>query len=96
MRDINERICIASEPLPECSAQRAVSEVETAIRSLDPPRPTFFEALFASALVHFRNARAHPVVIETGLGPLILPNTACVLYDPEPSLVSLPKRRWRT
>lgn len=68
---INERFQINQIPISDQAFLDAYLEVGGAIEEMTGegfPHPTYFELLFATAMVAFRNAGVEYVVLETGLG----------------------------
>lgn len=70
---VNERIAINARPLSDGALQRAVVRVRRAADALVRAgrlqgHPTYFEALTAAALDHFRRRRVDVAVLEVGMG----------------------------
>ena len=65
--DFRERIRVGDELIPEKDVARFLTQIRKHAESMEV-HPTFFEILFALALLHFRDAGAEAAVIETGLG----------------------------
>src|SRR5687768_4771656 len=70
---LNERIAVAGREVSDRDLERAVGAVRAAATRLVaerriPAHPTFFEAVTAAALVHFRDARVEVALVEVGLG----------------------------
>lgn len=68
---INERFQINNVPISDSAFLDAYREVHGAIEAMTKDgfaHPTYFELLFATAMVAFRNAKIEYAVLETGLG----------------------------
>ena len=70
---VNERIAVSGRDITHHDLERAVRTVRAAAerlvrRGTIGAHPTFFEALTAAALVHFRRKRVDVAVLEVGLG----------------------------
>ena len=65
--DFRERIRVGEELIPEKDVAHFLTQIREHAGSMEV-HPTFFEILFALALLHFREAGAEAAVIETGLG----------------------------
>ncbi len=71
LTDIRERFRICGEPVSEEVFLSAYDRVTGAARTLEKsgePHPTFFEFLYAMALVMFEDTQAEFIILETGLG----------------------------
>ena len=69
--EINERICIDRKPVSDEEFLNAFHMVQKAAEELvnsDESYPTFFEFIFAMAMVIFKSNAVEYVVLETGLG----------------------------
>ncbi len=65
--EVSERIRVGERPIPADDLERHLRRIEAAFPSL-PERPTFFEALTAAALLHFRATGTDLNILEVGLG----------------------------
>ena len=70
---VNERIAVNGRPITDHDFERAVRSVRTAAqrlvgRNVIATHPTFFEALTAAALTHFRRKGVDVAILEVGLG----------------------------
>ncbi|MEM7495803.1 MAG: folylpolyglutamate synthase/dihydrofolate synthase family protein [Myxococcota bacterium] len=64
---VRERIRVNGQMVPEAAFCALHDHVEQAARGMEDS-PTFFERLFAMALLHFARAGVQAVVLEVGLG----------------------------
>lgn len=65
---VNERIRINNEAVTDESFLRAFKKVKAVVESEDITHPTFFEWLFAMAMVIFEEEKVAYCILETGLG----------------------------
>ncbi len=72
---IRERICVNGHMVKEKAFCQLYNHVEQAARGMAEP-PTFFEYLFAMALLHFARAGAQVAILEVGLGGRLDATTA--------------------
>lgn len=89
---LEERICVAGREIGPTDLVAAFNTVIPAVEELDRAagshrhrRPTWFEAVTAAAFIHFVNAKADVVVLETGLGGRLDATNVC---DPLVSIIT--------